>query len=35
MIPKDYDGSPDVQAFNRFVTEGTAYVVDGHVPHNQ
>jgi hypothetical protein len=30
-----YDGSADARAFNRFVTEGTAYVVDGRVPRNR
>ena len=30
-----YDGAPDARAFNRFVTEGTAYVVDGQVPRNR
>ncbi|KJA14733.1 hypothetical protein HYPSUDRAFT_150014, partial [Hypholoma sublateritium FD-334 SS-4] len=27
-----YDGSPDSRLYNRFVTEGTAYVTDGKVP---
>lgn len=29
--PKEYDGTPDSRAFNRFVTEGTTYVIDGRV----
>ncbi|KIK51076.1 hypothetical protein GYMLUDRAFT_181906, partial [Collybiopsis luxurians FD-317 M1] len=33
--PDVYDGSVDVHAFTRFVTEGTAYVYDGHVPKNR
>ena len=35
IAPKVYDGSPDARAFNRFVTEGTAFVVDGRVPRNR
>ena len=35
IVPKEYDGSPDARAFNRFVTEGTAYVVNGRVPRKQ
>jgi len=30
-----YDGSPDARAFNRFVTEGTAFIIDGRVPQNR
>ncbi|KAG1793840.1 uncharacterized protein HD556DRAFT_1476184 [Suillus plorans] len=29
--PVNYDGSPDSRAFHQFLTEGTAYVKDGHV----
>jgi hypothetical protein len=35
IAPKMYDGSADARAFNRFVTEGTAYVVNGRVPRNR
>ncbi|KAJ3784596.1 hypothetical protein GGU10DRAFT_271097 [Lentinula aff. detonsa] len=30
-----YDGSVDIRAFIKFVTEGTAYVRDGRVPKNR
>ncbi|KAE9383128.1 hypothetical protein BT96DRAFT_961093 [Gymnopus androsaceus JB14] len=33
--PESYDGSVDVRAFIKFVTEGTAYVRDGRVPSNR
>ncbi|KAJ3816255.1 hypothetical protein F5880DRAFT_1619564 [Lentinula raphanica] len=33
--PEPYDGSVDVNAFIKFVTEGTAYVRDGRVPKNR
>jgi len=32
IVPKEYDGLADAHAYNRFVTEGTAYVLDGRVP---
>ncbi|KAF9470906.1 hypothetical protein BDN70DRAFT_820718, partial [Pholiota conissans] len=35
IAPKPYDGSPDARAFTRFVTEGTAYVLDGNVKKNR
>ncbi|KAJ8580213.1 hypothetical protein M405DRAFT_684737, partial [Rhizopogon salebrosus TDB-379] len=31
IAPMVYDGSVDSRAFHRFITEGTAYVKDGHV----
>lgn len=31
VVPKEYDGTPDSRLFNRFVTEGTTYVLDGRV----
>jgi len=33
--PKEYDGTPDPRKFNRFVSEGTAYVHDGEVPEDR
>ncbi|KAJ3789006.1 hypothetical protein GGU10DRAFT_261592, partial [Lentinula aff. detonsa] len=33
--PENYDGSIDVRKYIKFVTEGTAYVRDGHVPKNR
>ncbi|KAE9382849.1 hypothetical protein BT96DRAFT_844981, partial [Gymnopus androsaceus JB14] len=33
--PDYYDGSVDIRDFIKFVTEGTAYVRDGHVPSNR
>ncbi|KAJ3889903.1 hypothetical protein GG344DRAFT_78374 [Lentinula edodes] len=33
--PEPYDGSIDINAYIKFVTEGTAYVRDGHVPRNR
>ncbi|KAF9470430.1 hypothetical protein BDN70DRAFT_821386, partial [Pholiota conissans] len=35
IVPKDYDGTADSRLFHRFVTEGTAYVVDGRVPEDR
>jgi hypothetical protein len=35
IAPKEYDGSADARAYNRFVTEGTTYVIDGRVPRNR
>ncbi|KAG1785780.1 uncharacterized protein HD556DRAFT_1456311 [Suillus plorans] len=31
IAPTTYDGAVDSRAFHRFITEGTAYVKDGHV----
>ncbi|KAG2152977.1 uncharacterized protein EDB93DRAFT_1102748 [Suillus bovinus] len=33
--PREYDGSVDLRAFHRFITEGTAYVEDGNVPRKR
>ncbi|KAG2157806.1 uncharacterized protein EDB93DRAFT_1101114 [Suillus bovinus] len=33
--PREYDGSVDLRAFHRFVTEGTTYVEDGSVPRKR
>ncbi|KAG7097893.1 hypothetical protein E1B28_005206 [Marasmius oreades] len=33
--PEPYDGSPDVRAIIKFVTEAMAYLCDGQVPHNR
>ncbi|KAJ3792324.1 hypothetical protein GGU11DRAFT_812520 [Lentinula aff. detonsa] len=33
--PENYNGSIDVRKYIKFVTEGTAYVRDGHVPKNR
>ncbi|KAJ3514054.1 hypothetical protein NLJ89_g2595 [Agrocybe chaxingu] len=33
--PKEYDGTADTRSYNRFVTEGTAYVHDGRVPRDR
>jgi hypothetical protein len=33
--PTDYDGSADARSYHRFITEGTAYVVDGKVKRNR
>jgi len=30
--PTEYDGAVDPQKFHRFITEGTVYVRDGHIP---
>ena len=35
IAPRKYDGLADARAYNRFVTEGTAYVVNGRVPRNR
>ena len=35
IAPRAYDGLADAHAYNRFVTEGTAYVVNGRVPQNR
>jgi len=35
IAPKEYDGSADARAYNRFVMEGTTYVFDGRVPRNR
>lgn len=31
IVPKEYNGAADSRLFYRFVTEGTAYVIDGRV----
>jgi len=33
--PSEYDGSADARAYHRFITEGTAYLVDGKVKRNR
>jgi len=33
--PSEYDGSADARAYHRFITEGTAYLVDGKVRRNR
>ncbi|KAF9473461.1 hypothetical protein BDN70DRAFT_817190, partial [Pholiota conissans] len=35
IAPIEYDGAPDSRLFSRFVTEGTAYVVDCRVPKDR
>ena len=35
IAPKEYNGAADARAYNRFVTEGTTYVLDGRVPKNR
>ena len=35
IVPRKYDSLADVRAYNRFVTEGTAYVVNRRVPRNR
>ena len=35
IAPKEYNGVADAWAYNRFVTEGTTYVLDGRVPKNR
>ena len=35
IAPKIYNGAADARAYNRFVKEGTTYVLDGRVPRNR
>ena len=35
IAPKEYNGAADARAYNRFVTEGTTYVLDGQVPKSR
>ena len=33
--PKEYDGSPNLQNYHRFILEGKAYIKDGQVPRER
>ena len=34
-MPKEYNGTADAQAYNRFITEGMTYVLDGRAKNRQ